>query len=81
MHYGYMGGGFDFWAGLEHILIVLLIIWVIVRLVAGPRWRRGFGGSGMWHAHSALTTLNERYAKGEIDKEEYEERKKTLLGQ
>jgi uncharacterized membrane protein len=39
------------------------------------------GGRGMWHAHSAIATLNDRYAKGEITKEDYEERKKTLLGQ
>jgi putative membrane protein len=82
MNYGYMySNGFDFWALLGHILIVLLIIWVIVRLVRGPRWHRGFRGPGMFGAHSALAILNERFAKGEISKEEYEERKKTLLGQ
>lgn len=82
-HMGYMGGGFDIWAGLGHLLIVLLIVWVIMRLVAGLRGHRGGwrNGPGMWHAHSAVGILNERYAKGEIDKAEYEERKKTLLGQ
>jgi uncharacterized membrane protein len=75
-------GGFDFWTVLGHILVVLLIIWVVVRLIAGRRWHRGMmGGRGMWHAHSAIATLNDRYAKGEITKEDYEERKKTLLGQ
>ena len=83
MHYGYMG--FSFWDTLGHILIVLLIIWVVLRLVCGPRWSRrwgrgGMGGPGMWQSHNALQILNERYAKGEINKEEYEERKKTLMG-
>ncbi len=79
-HMGYMGGGFDVWAGLGHLLIVLLIVWIIIRIVRGPRWHHGWrGDAGMWHAHSALGILNERFAKGEIDKAEYEERKKTLL--
>jgi putative membrane protein len=93
-HYGYAAaGGFGFWSVLWHILVVIVLIFIIVAIVralfGGPRrWRRmggpgGFmGGPGMfWSAHSALELLNERYAKGEINKEEYEERKRTLLGQ
>ena len=51
--------------------IVLLIRWMIVSTrttVHGP-------GSG----ESALEILKKRYARGEIDKEEFEEKKKDLL--
>lgn len=67
--------------GLWHILLLVLIIWFIVWLLRGPRGRRWGNMPGMWHSHSALQILNERYAKGEITKEEYEERKKTLTSQ
>jgi uncharacterized membrane protein len=36
----------------------------------------GWGSYGF--GESAMDVLNKRYAKGEIDQEEYEERKRTL---
>ena len=66
---GWFGGGFmmiAFW-----ILIVAIIALVV----------REFGGkSSRSHSHSnALDILKERYAKGEIDKKEFEEKKKDLI--
>jgi putative membrane protein len=84
MHYGYYSSSnFGIWgfllSGLWHILLLALIIWFIVWLLRGHHRGRRWGGMpGMWQSHSALQILNERYAKGEISKEEYEERKKTL---
>lgn len=81
--YGMMGsgmmGGFG-WMGLSSLLwLVLLgvIIWAIVA------WARGIsqpGGSesASGRADSALEVLKKRYARGEINKEEYEEKKKDL---
>jgi uncharacterized membrane protein len=55
-------------------ILILLVLWFIRRLK---------GSRGHWHmscsGHSGLTILNERYARGEIETAEYEERKKTLL--
>ncbi len=47
----------------------------------GPPWHRMGGSGGSWRdpTRSALQILNERFAKGEIDKAEYEERKATIL--
>lgn len=83
MHYGYYGN-FGIWGflldSLWHIALLALIIWFLIWLFSGRRGRRWGNMPGMWQSHSALQILNERYAKGEINKEEYEERKKTLMG-
>jgi len=59
------------------ILVLAAVIAVAVLLV---RW---LGGSGRGEAsppsgRTALDILKERYARGEIDKEEYEERRRIL---
>ncbi|MEK7087820.1 MAG: SHOCT domain-containing protein [Patescibacteria group bacterium] len=74
-YYGHMfgwglGGGLMmvlFWAA-----IILFIIWIV----------RGINDKGNADtargSKSALDILKERYAKGEIDKKEFEEKKKDL---
>jgi putative membrane protein len=47
--------------------IIALVIWVV----------RGFGGRGSYNK-SAREILEERYAKGEIEKKEFEAKKKDL---
>jgi putative membrane protein len=68
---GWFGGIFMivFW-GLVLVAIVLLIRWLAV----APRNRETGGG-----AESPLEILKKRYARGEINKEEFEEKKKDLL--
>jgi len=75
--FGYGGGGM----GIGMLLFWGLIIFGIVMLV------RGFGGtssSGVSeprvHDKSPLDILGERYAKGEIDKTEFEQRRGDLRG-
>ena len=82
MYYGYQSfGPFGFiFDGVWHLLLLALFVWFIIWLFRGHRGGRWSRMPGMWQSHSALTILNERYAKGEISKEEYEERKKTLTG-
>ena len=83
MHHMYYGYGNPFWGFgllevLWHVLLIALIVWVIMTIFGGGRHRR-WRKWEMWHSHSALSILNERFAKGEIDQKEYEERKKALM--
>jgi putative membrane protein len=74
--YGHMmwGGGFGMFGGLMMLLFWGAIIALIVLAV------RGFSaGSGSAGKSDAAEILRERYAKGEIDDEEFE-RRKTMLG-
>lgn len=79
---GYMwGGGFSF--GWIFMLIFWgLVIWGIFALVRGAT-----GHSCCGHNHgeykqgekTPLDILKERYAKGEVNKEEFESKKKDLM--
>ena len=72
--FGYgMGWGFGILMFLFWVLIIGLIIWVVVSLT-----RRNNGMSHATHSNSALEILKERYARGEINREEFEEKKKAL---
>ena len=78
---GYSGnflGGFGLIGPLFMIIFWGLIIWAIVMLV---RW--GGGNAGPYarrdgDSAKALDILKERYAKGEISKEEFEAKKKDI---
>jgi putative membrane protein len=69
--YGHMFFGglmmIAFWGGII-LLIVLLLRWMAV----------SDGGRGNTARPTPLEILQERFAKGEIDKQEYEERSKLL---
>ena len=63
--------------------IWMLLFWglVIFAVVVGVRWSAGRGPG--WHAaprQKAFDILAERYARGEIDAEEFAERKRVLSG-
>ena len=75
-----MGWGYGMFGGIGMILfwgVLIILAVLLVRGVAGgwpsrsASWPRQTGSS-------ALDILKERYTKGEISKEEYEERKKTI---
>ncbi len=67
------------WFGpLGMILFWVLIILVIVLLIRGIRTSKGTGQEAGPAAESALDILKKRYAREEINKEEYLEKKKEL---
>ncbi|HEY3302723.1 MAG TPA: SHOCT domain-containing protein [Candidatus Binatia bacterium] len=60
------------------MMLMMLVLWglVIVGLVVGIRWLFGQGKKS--RSDSAFEILRRRYARGEINKEEFEEKKKDL---
>lgn len=79
-HAGMMTGGM-WWMLLWFVLAVVIIAAVVVGAILLVRslWTRAepFGAT---IDSSALSILMERYARGEIDRDEYEERRGTLTG-
>jgi putative membrane protein len=73
-----MAGGMWWWfAWTLLFLVVLAAIGVASVLVARSLWKRG-NESPSSRRDPALNILKERYARGEIDGDEYEERRRTL---
>ena len=62
------------------MMLMMLLFWalVIVALVLGIRWLLGQGKET--RGDSALEILRQRYARGEINKEEFDAKKKDLGG-
>jgi putative membrane protein len=74
--YGWGFGGW--WMILIMAVFWGLVIWGIVALI---RRTNGVGGCGSSHQNtdSALEILKRRYAIGEVNKEEFEEKRKSLI--
>jgi len=61
------------WGWLVGVLVIALLVGLIVYALTG---RRGLGVSG-----DAMSVLRERYARGEIDATEYDQRARVLRGE
>jgi putative membrane protein len=68
-----MMGGFGFLGIFFWILVIMGIVWLVVWLI-----RRVPQLQQTSNDESAMDILKKRYARGEINREEYEEKKKLL---
>jgi putative membrane protein len=71
--YGHMwGGGYGFFGG-----FMMIAFWgiIIALIVVAVRWFNAKDGNS---GSNALAILNERFAKGEIDEDEFKRRKAAL---
>jgi len=79
---GGWGGGWGIGMGIIGIIIWILIIggiiWLVRAMMGGRHWNQYHHDQMMSGEGSAVKILKERYAKGEIDKKEYEEKLKDL---
>lgn len=74
MMYWYPGMGLYGW-----FLMVLWWAFIIVAIVALIRWISSQGNGQDGASKTPLDILKERYARGEIDKKEFEQKKRDLI--
>lgn len=83
---GAMGGAMFLWWLAEVAIVVLLVVGVVVFLrrashPAGGTWTGAAPGvPPVLRPDEPLEILRQRYARGEIDDEEYERRRRVLSG-
>lgn len=77
--YGHMWDGG--WLGMGVGMFGMLLFWVLIiaGIVVLVKWLAGSqGAAAAPPAKTALDIVKERYARGEIDKEEFEQKKRDL---
>jgi putative membrane protein len=83
---GVFFGGFGVMALIVFLLNLAFVVAVVAIAVLGIRWlvrslnTQPGGGPPHTHEDTALAVLRERFARGEIDADEFEQRRRTLGG-
>jgi putative membrane protein len=75
--FGPFGGIFHFWWSAASSLFWIAV--VVVLIVIFGRGVRHPGGGPFWRSSAALDILEQRYARGEIGRDEYLQKKHDLL--
>ena len=70
--------GTDWFFGILIMVGVVLLVVLLVRILAGGVKRDAGGTTGEQRVSSARQLLDERYARGELDAEQYRERVRVL---
>jgi putative membrane protein len=72
------GWGGGMWLG--PLFMIALLVLLIAAIVALVRWMGGGSGDSGGRVRTARDILDERYARGEIDREEYQRRRDDIAG-
>lgn len=76
------GYGWHFWWICPLMMLFMIVVFAAIFFIVRRSWSDGpHHWEPPWRgaSHSALQILNERLARGEIQKDEYEEKKTTIL--
>ena len=78
VYYGGLGtSSFNFdWVW--NIIGLLFVVWIFSMLIRGGWWGRGYRYRRRWYGNDEYQILRERYARGEITKEQFEQMTKDL---
>lgn len=79
-YYWHGPGWHDGWFGMIFgpLMMLVFIGLAAAVVVLVVRWIGGGSGGGLPGSNQALSVLEERFARGEIDKAEFEERRRAL---
>ena len=69
------------WMFFGPMMMIIFIAAIVLVVILAVRWLGGSGHSAAQHpppGRTPLEILKERFARGEIDKEEFEERRRVL---
>ncbi len=79
--HGHMWGGWGGWV-VGPVMMILFAALTVAVVVLVVRWLGGMGGGPARgpKPSAALDILEERFARGEIDKDEFEARRQSLQG-
>ncbi len=80
--WGYMGNGYS-WGGMAVGMVSMLLFWALliaaIAVLARHAWGPDRSPKGR-QEKTALDILKERYSRGEIEREEFEQKKHDLSG-
>lgn len=75
--WGYYGNGGWWWGGAVHMLLMWGVFILIIAALA--KWVFG-KPTNTSHGKTALEILKERYARGEINREEFDQKRQDIEG-